>query len=388
MIKCAVIGASNEAIPMIKTVHDLGIYVIGMDGNANAEGLNYVDKTIVIDLKEKEHVADVLKKEGISFVLPVPIGSILTTTGYVNDRLDLRGIGFEAAVNCADKYRFHQILSEKSLRNIECKLLEDYPKYENIKFPKIIKPRFGSGSKSVKVLKDISNLRGFLEENKSDNCQYILEDIIEGDEYGLDAIVIKGRIIIKLLRKKRNTPLPFRQSLGYITVPSPDNKGLYVLVEEYMQKVVSTLKINDCIMHADIIINGNTVCVIEMAGRPAGHYIHKDLFELATGENLIEQYVRYFLGEHVGFETKSIRLVAESFFDFENVTIHSVPDEKMIKNNPNVLCYHCAIKPGDYMVKITDGHSIASRGYFIVKGKDEGSIVSDIIDIKSMFKYV
>lgn len=390
MIKCAVIGASNEAIPMIKTVHDLGIYVIGMDGNADAEGLKYVDEAIITDLKDKENVANILKQKNISFVLPVPIGSILTTTGFVNDALGLKGIGFHAAVNCADKYKFHQLLHNKSLRNIECKLLKEYTKYTNIKFPKIIKPRFGSGSKSVRVLKKLDDLHIFLAENKSNDCEYILEDIIDGEEYGLDAIVIKNTIGIRLLRKKKNTPLPFRQSLGYITVSTvvnDDNKKLYSRVQAYMQDVINALNISDCVMHADIIVKDNNVCVIEMAGRPSGHYIHKELFKYATGGNIIEDFVKYCLEDTIKIFDNKIKLVAESFFDFENVKISSVPNEDLVMNNTNILSYYCTIKPGDYMMKIVDGHSVASRGYFIVQGDNEKEITDNIIKIKALFKF-
>lgn len=364
MVKCAVIGASKEAIPMIKIAKSKGLFVIGIDGNKDAEGLQYVDKKIVADIRDKEYIVEILKKENIAFLIPVPVGRILTTIGYVNDELNLPGISYTAAKICTDKYNFSNILSANKLRNVKSEILDKEINIDSFRFPVIVKPRYGSGSKNVKILNSKDEYIRYIDSNTVDD-ELIVEEMFFGEEYGVDGVIIDSNVYIVLVRKKAITSPPNRQAIGYYTIL---DKKTYNEVYEYISKIIDKLGMNNCIFHSDIIMSEEKSFVIEISGRPSGHSINDKLLPFSTGINLIEEFIKYCLKDTFTFMPKKIHLLKECFFDFENMIVEQIPDKNILNKYKWLRYYECNIGKDSFLEPIVDGNSIMWRGYFIVEG--------------------
>jgi len=65
-INSLIIGAGKEQIYFIKEAKKLGINIIALDESPIAEGLNFVDIPIVIDIKDENVINSLLLKR-ISF---------------------------------------------------------------------------------------------------------------------------------------------------------------------------------------------------------------------------------------------------------------------------------------------------------------------------------
>lgn len=369
MIKCAVIGASAEAIPMIELAHQNNIFVIGLDGNSSAEGLKFVDKKIVIDLKEKDKVTEILRRENINFVLPVPVGNILTTIGYVNENLKLPGINYTAAILCTDKYKFHEILNQNGMRNIKSQIVTADFNYENLLYPQIIKPRFGSGSSNVKVVYTAEEAFKFIK-NLDESEEFIIEDVFDGEEYGVDGAVINNELYVTLVRKKQITKPPYKQATAYYTI-SNYSHNLYSNISKYLNDVCNVICLNNTLFHADILLRNNDVFIVEISGRPSGHNINKNLLPMATGINLIQEFINYSTGNKYNFVSNKVEMLAECFFDFENVIIKKLPNLEKLKQYDWLKYYECNINEGVHLNKVIDGRSIMGRGNFIISGNSE-----------------
>ena len=216
-MKAAIIGAGSEALHTIEKAHEYGLTVVALDGNPHAEGLAVADKALVVDISDEKATIEAVKRSGVDFVLTVPIGRYLTTIGAVNEALGMPGITKQMAENCTDKYAFHMKLNQQNLRNCTCySLPQEAEKELMVQFPAILKPRFGSGSRGIHYLESQEQLKDAL--GLIGDEPYVLEECMEGEEYGVDGAVMDGQFYMVLLRKKNNTPLPNRQAVAYYSV--------------------------------------------------------------------------------------------------------------------------------------------------------------------------
>lgn len=391
-MKAAIIGASQEALHTIEKAHAYGLTVMALDGNPDAEGLKEADKPFVVDISDEEAVIETLSLEKPDFVLTVPIGRYLSTIGAANDALGLPGISREAAVLCTDKFKFHQRLSMHNLRRCRCYLVDGMKvKNENtaadqleVMFPAILKPRYGSGSRGIYMLMNIEELKDALDAVADE--PYVLEECIDGEEYGVDGAVTKEGFWMILLRRKENTPLPFRQAVGYLSVWPSDE--FWNQVRDYMEKVVVCLGLKECLLHADIIRSKEGPFAIELSARPSGHNLHNLFTPLCTGVDMAEEYIKYRMGLPYSFTPKSIKPMMIHYFDMQG-KVKSVPDKRKVKEilKAQLAVWNCHIRAGEELRPVSDGHSVMGRGYFVLEGKDASLLQEQAELVKGLFSF-
>lgn len=340
-----VIGASSESIFAIGEAKKLGLTVIAFDGDKEAPGLAAADEAYVVDIRKPEKIYGILDKKGVTrenaMVLPVPIGRYLISAGAVNDHYGLVGLSEKSANICTDKYLFHNLLSESGLRNAKCQLIKsgETPQQEPT-YPDIVKPRFGAGSRGVWQIDDRKQWENFVKQTPIEE-DYIVETLIEGTEYGVDAMIIDGEFKLVLLRKKMLTPPPARQCVGYFSVLEPEEEEWRRTVSNYLQQISNILGLTNTILHADIIRReGNLPFVIELSARPSGHRLHDVFTPLVTGINMIECYIQLIQGKLDTVKekienTEKNKAGEESYlihyFDMESCEVTRIPTEEVLK---------------------------------------------------------
>ena len=408
-MKAAIIGASEEALHTIEKAHEYGLTVVALDGNGKAPGLSAADKALVVDISDEEETIRAVREEKADFVLTVPIGRYLTTIGAVNDALTLPGISKEMAVLCTDKYSFHKTLFEQGLRSCHCygvgnHLGDETPndvlaeKLVNgelpLAFPAILKPRFGSGSRGIHMLNRREELERALQEAEGES--YVLEECIEGEEYGVDGAMVGSGFQMVLLRHKRNTPPPARQAVAYFSVQPAD--PFYEQVKVYMQRVTACLGLRECLLHADLIRGEDGSFVIELSARPSGHNLHNLFTPLCTGVDVAEEYIKYRMGKPFCFVPKQTKSMMIHYFDLQG-KVKQVPDQVQVEQTlkelhqisenglPEVslIKWECHIIAGEALQPVSDGHSLMGRGYFILEGDDQKELALCAEKIKRMF---
>lgn len=396
-MRLGIIGASSEAIHTIEKAHELGIEVVALDGDANAKGLESADIPIVVNITDEKATIDVIEKLGVDWIQTVPIGRYLTSTGAVNDALGLPGISRKMAEYCTDKYLFHEKLHSQNLRDCHCYLLRDGKILKGgcgdfteisvddcgLSFPSIAKPRFGSGSRGIHFLKNTDDVKSVLSLLSGED--YVLEECVEGDEYGVDAMVLNGVMHLVLLRKKDNTPLPNRQAVAYYSVSPSDE--FYMQVRDYLEKTVATLGLNECMMHGDIIRSANGPFAVEISSRPSGHNLHNLFTPLCTGIDMAYEYMQHRMGKKAQTDTQNVRKMMIHYFDYEGV-VNAVPSLEDVKKllGDRLIKWECNINTGDVLEYASNGHALMGRGYYIVEDYDESTSkqVADSFEIKVM----
>jgi len=270
----------------------------------------------------------------------------------------------------------------KGLRNCTCYCFPKELEEElTLRFPAILKPRFGSGSRGIYYLETEENLGEALKAIGEE--PYILEECAQGEEYGVDGAVIDGRFYMVLLRKKDNTPLPNRQAVAYYSVRKED--ASYGQATDYMQKVINALGLSECLLHADLMRTENGPFAIEVSARPSGHNLHNLFTPLVTGVDMAEEYIRYRMGEDYSFVPSKTEEISIHYFDMEGMVTHIPTQEELNKTGAEIVTWNCRIKEGEHLASVFDGHSVMGRGYFVLRKNKKEEPAKQALKIKELF---
>lgn len=385
-----VIGASSESVYAINIAKQRGYEVIAFDGNPDALGLQYADVSYVTDIRTPENITNLLSDKP-DFVLPVPMGRYLTSTGAVNDMLRLRGISKAATQNCTDKYRFHQTLSDRHLRSNQCLLIPSGTPFNSIQiepnfFPFILKPRYGSGSKGVYRIDTNEEFQKISAYTFPSDDDYIAETLFTGTEYGADGFVLNGRLFLLLIREKLLTNPPYCQCVGYLSLNNTEYASFYQTTATNLQQVTDALEMDNCIFHCDFMGDDTHTDVIEISARPSGHNLHNLFTPLATGVSMIDTYIDFMEGKPFTDKAYRTKTMLIGYFDFENCTITNVPSKDEVKSQlrDSLITYECHISPG-YMETVANGPILMKRGYYILEGTDKEDLLSKRQQLKNCF---
>ncbi|MDJ0616480.1 MAG: ATP-grasp domain-containing protein [Calothrix sp. MO_192.B10] len=374
------IGAGIEQLPAIQIAKQMGLKVTAIDSNPDAIGLRVADKGSVMDLRDSTKVIQLAKELNIKCVLPVPLGAILTTVGAVNDALGLKGISEAAAKACTDKLLTRKILAAEGLPTPKCIESSDEKSLinaaENIGYPVVVKPRYGSGSQGVFVARDKAELFQWLpwhfeqRQKCKESDKSLVESLILGKEVGIDSVVTNHTHSIILIRDKEVTELPFRLPYAYLS-PTTLPKLIQQKINEILTKACRTLRLKNCILHADIIVNNSgEIFILDISGRPSGFNISAKMVPAATGVEIIYTAIQMALGYPVSFTCKShqngavLRMLAAPKGRF--LAIEGI---EKVRHIPGVVDVESFLEPGEMITERRTGTTGYRNGYILTSGK-------------------
>ena len=313
--RAAVLGAGLEQMPAIRMAQECGVHVLALDRDPSAPGLAIADAARVVDPANAELALEACRDAGVNFLLPTPMGALLEVAGQINEKLGLPGIRCEAARLCADKLAMRRRLAEAGLRQPIFHELTDCSEIVHVAaamgWPVVIKPRFGSGSHGVVVLDCPADVKAHIEWHRQHagrggaHASTLIEECIEGPEFGMDAVMTNGRFQMICLRRKEVTALPFRLALGVSTPPelAPwEITGLSLVAD----CACRALGLDDCLVHVDLILESGTGhgIVIELSGRPSGFRISSHFVPQVKGFEPVREMIRYYQGFPAEFSAR------------------------------------------------------------------------------------
>lgn len=373
-IKVLCVGAGIEQLPAIQMARQMGLYVIAIDGNPTAEGLLTADEGIVLDLKDTETIIQLAAQTGIHAILPVPLGSILTTVGAVNDALGLKGISEIAAQRCTNKYLTHKIFVEAGIPTVDFIEAVDETDLLNatqsLGFPAVVKPCFGSGSKGVFVARSIAELQHLMpwhlnQRPKNNPARSIVERFVAGQEVGVDGVIVDNQYVPLLIRDKAVTDLPFRLPYAYFA-PTHLTPSRQQLVHTVLAKAVAALDLRNCLIHADVILaEDGQAYVIDISGRPSGFNLSTKMVPAAIGIHPIQQMVQLTLGQAAVFQPSYQRGAILQMLDAPSGYLKAVEGIEQVSQLPGVMAVETFLKPGDFIQERRNGATGYQVGYLL-----------------------
>ena len=291
--------------------------------------------TVIIHSFNKELENDVREKlKDVTHILPVD-HSALKFSAYLVDLLNVKGNNTKSINNAMNKLESRNIfnsISEIKIQNAIVKTIEDIELFLNENGTSVLKPIYGTASKSVIKIHSIKENKTAVEKLMQDcsDQDLIIEEFVDGSEYALEGNLINSELNkIIIFDKPINYKEPYFEESIYIApteIPDETQKEVVNLIG----KACKELGLENGPVHVEFKIHKNEIFIIEINPRMIGGLCSRCLSFGLFKTSLEEIALHAFLND----ELKSIELLS----NFVGVLMIPTPiSGKFISINKNEL---------------------------------------------------
>ena len=305
MDKIIILGAGPYQLHLIEQAKALGNYVITITPEGDYPGIKVADKTYYHDAKDEEYALWVAQTENVNGIISDQGDIFVRPVAYVAEKMGLPGNGYETAKLYTNKYRMRQRSKELGLATIESRLVrtldEAKQAYRDLGGETIIKPVDASSSRGVYKVFSEDELIAHWDEAKetSRSGDVILEQFINGPQYEVDSIAVKGHVVPLMYADLKEFNIPNVFSSATRLYPSVADDETVRRLLEYSNKINEGFGMIQGISHNEYIIDEKTgeIYLIECALRGGGTFIASDIAYLSTGIDTADFLVKVALGK-------------------------------------------------------------------------------------------
>ncbi len=370
-----ILGAGIYQVPLIKTAKRMGIHTIVASIPGNYPGFELADEVLYENTVDYEAILKIAKDRNVDGIVTTGTDVAVITIGKVCDALGLTGLSARAAEIASNKLLMKRAYEANGVRTARFRQIpinqKDYDDLiKDLRYPLIFKSIDSSGSRGITRVDSRSEFdaarKNAVNNTRSDS--FIVEEFIEGEEYGAQAYVQNGRIEFILPHGDYvfhgDTGVP----IGHF---APYKLSDEVIEDTRIQLTgaIEAMGLDNCAINADFILSEGKCYVLEIGGR-SGATCLAELVALYYDFDYYEKIIRVALGEHVDFvpgakaHTTGVPNACMLLTSDKDGIIESQTDENPV--NDNIVDVQFDYKPGDKVHKFRVGpHRI---GHVITKG--------------------
>lgn len=346
MKRILIIGAGFLQSFVIRKAREMGYYTLAIDKNPNSIGFLYADEYGIVDIVDQDACLRFAREKRIDGVMTAATDYGVLSAAYVAQQMKLPGLNYEIAKIIKNKYMVRLILFENKVDDIfqyykigNIKQLEKIK--DSIHFPVMVKPCDGSGSKAAKRVDIIDDLKAACKEaiGTSSIGEALVEDFIEGKEYGVESFVYNGQVNILGIMGKHMTEPPNYAELGHFM---PSQSDIEERVREAVKNTIKALGIDFGAINMDVLITeNNCVYIIDVGARMGGNLIGSHIISLGTGIDYMGNLIRSAVGDSVNLKQKNGKQnIATRLLALKPGKVIGLPNFNEIEQEYKVKIYH------------------------------------------------
>ena len=285
----------------------LGLNVLAIDGNRNAPGMKYANKSIVIDIKQPNLVLKAIKDSKIkpsgAITLSSEVG--MPAVGLLRDYFNLPCAGFELTKKLTNKVIQRQIWDQYMLPNPIWDLATSENSANIIKddrdFPLIVKPADSAGSRGVSFVNNKEEFQVAIHDafNNSQSGEILIESVLPGEEYTVETFSEGGITTILTITKKKKIPSSKGTVAYELFVP---NLGVLERkkIEDTVISALNALSYTDGPGHTEVMYDStHGAGLIESAGRGPGFLMFEKFIPKASGYDVLKNSILQSIGKPI-----------------------------------------------------------------------------------------
>ena len=276
--KILILGAGRQQVPLITAAIGMQLEVHVCSIKGNYPGIEIAPNFYEVDISDSIAVFELAKEIGIHGIITTGTDVCLESIGVVVDGLNLPGTCLESSKSCLNKTLMKERFSRFNVPTASYALIESVESgtefFNSHSSACVIKPADSSGSRGVNRIESSSEILAALVDAQkySASGEIIIEEWLEGEEFGAQAIIIDGKLKKLMLHSDITTPPPRRIPIGH-GCPHPAESDLMPMVWSVVEHAVSALGINNTISNIDFILAKDGPKIIEMTSRMGGTHL-------------------------------------------------------------------------------------------------------------------
>ena len=385
--KILILGGALLQTYVIKRAKELNYEVHVLDMNPKSIGFKYADKSAPINIIDQEACLKYAKANNIDGVLTAATDFGVLSASYIAKEMGLNGIKYDVAKIIKNKYEVRKKLFEKQADDLdqfyEIKQINELSNISSkIKFPVMVKPCDGSGSKAANRVDKIEDLEEAvrLAIESSISKKALIETFINGYEYGVESFVYNNKINVLAIMQKDMTDPPYYAELGH-TIPSGLSNQMENKIKDSVIKAINALEINFGSVNMDLLVTDDgKVCIVDIGARMGGNLIGSHIIPLSKGIDYMGNMIKAALNEDVNFDQKINMSVSTRLLALKPGIVNKLPNfSKYYDDNINYIV--CSLKKGD---SIREYHNnLDGCGYIVACGNNSRKLKDKVIEIKN-----
>ena len=338
--------------------------------------------TVIINKFDAELNKNNLKKlKDVTHVLPVD-HSALKFSGYLVDLLEVKGNKLESINLSMNKYESRKIfnsLLDIKVNNEIIKNIDDVNTFINKNGTSVLKPIYGTASKSVLKINNVEKNKEQIEKLMQDcfDQDLVIEEYIDGKEYALEGTIINSELKkIVIFDKPVEYKHPYFEESIYIT-PSELSSEAEKRVVSIVDKACKKIGLEDGPVHVEFKINENQIFIIEINPRMIGGLCSRclsfGLFKVSLEEIILHAFMNN--------ELKNIELLN----NYVGVLMIPTPksgkfisiNKKELENIPNISNVEISVSEGSDLLEPPYGDKYL--GFAFSQGIDKKTVNESLL---------
>lgn len=347
MKKILIIGAGFLQSFVIRKAKSMGYETLAVDGDPNAPGFQYADKTATIDIVDEKACLEFARREKVDGALTAATDYGVLTAAYVAREMGTPGLDYEAAKLVKNKYRVRKCLYEARVDDTE--QAYEFNERDDVDalckklvFPVMVKPCDGSGSRGASRVDEPAGLAEALRLATAGSItrRAEIESFIVGREYGAETLVANGEVRVLAIMRKWMTEPPYYAELGH-AIPTDLPPEVEKRAARCVENAVKALGINFGSVNMDMLVTSEgKIHIVDVGARMGGNMIGPCVIPYGTGVDYMGAMIRNAVGDELDWTPRESGAVATRLlaFDFDGV-VKRLPDFAAIEKEFGVEIY-------------------------------------------------
>lgn len=391
--KIMILGASILQLPAIEKAKEMGLEVIAVDMNPDAEGFKVpgVIKEVISTI-DTPAIIEAARRHRIDGIMTLATDMPMRSVASVAKEMGLTGIDEGTALRATNKAEMRKALKAYNVPVPRFFTASDESEYNEVvkqfSVPFIVKPVDSSGSRGIFEVTDITDQN--MVRKAYDYCKpysktgdVIVEEYMSGPEVSVETLSIDGTCHVLQITDKLTTGAPHYVEMGH-SQPTRHSKEIAKKISETAIAANKAIGIKNGPSHTEIIITGEGPKIVEIGARLGGDCITTHLVPLSTGVDMVECNIRIAMGEKPDISCKYNRGSAIRYLSTENGVIKNIKGLDAAEKTDGVVQVSIVHNVGDRVDGIkSSGDRV---GFVIAQGRNAAEAIKSAESALSTIK--